>query len=176
MSGWALDGNNDPILADKPVNVAGNLPASDVLESSATLNAHDIRRLGTQRVRVVSAPGPGRYIMGKEVAIIKTGAAAITTDTAHVGLALVHASDGLLPKMPTQPGSESSSDRSVYQATAAEVLRAGNYVRYVQPTGQMGHLAWADQPLVIYLQAADQTTWDNLTGALVGTTLDIRVR
>ena len=176
VSGWAQDGNNDPIPLAKLVNVSRNLPVSNVIEASATLNAHDIRRLSTQRVRVVPAPGPGRYIIVREVAIIKTGAAAINTDTAHLGLALAHSSGGLLPEMPTQPGGESSSDRSVYQATAAEVLRAGNYVRYVQPTGQMGHLAWADQPLVVYGQAADQATWDNLTGDLVGTTLDIRVR
>ena len=65
------------------------------------------------------SPGPGRYIIVKEVAIIKTGAAAIDTDTAHLGPALAHSSGGLLPEMPIQPGRESSSDRSVYQATVA---------------------------------------------------------
>ncbi len=176
VSAWAQDGNIAPIPLAKLVNISNTLPVTAVREAGATLNAHDIGRLGTQRVEVVPAPGPGHYIIVREVAIIKTGAAGLNADSAHLGLALADPSGGLLPEMPAQPGGESSNDRSIYQATATEVLRGGHYVRYIQPTGQMGHLAWADQGLVVYGQATDQATWDNLTGSLVGVTLEIRVR
>ena len=69
VSDWALDANLDPIPLAKLVNVSNTLPVTTVRETSATLNAHDIRHLGTQRVEVIPAPGPGRYIVVKEVAI-----------------------------------------------------------------------------------------------------------
>ena len=120
---------------------------------------------------MIPAPGPRRYIVVRELAIIKTGTVGLNTDSAHLEFALAEPSGGLLPEMPIQPGGESSDDRSLYRATAAEVLRGGNYVRYVQPTGQMGHLAWLDQGLVVYGQAADQVAWDNVTNSLLGVTL-----
>lgn len=179
VSDWALDGNPDQIPVAKLSNVPTSVSAG-TMEARATLNAHDIRQLNTHRVEVIPAPGPGRYIIVRDVTIVKTGSTTLGLGSAHLGLALADASGGLLPQMPVQMGAESSRERSIYENVVGtdpgEMLQDGSYVRYVEPAATMGYLAWGGDPLVVYARASDPAHWDTVVGAATGVTLEFVVR
>lgn len=178
VSEWALDGNARQIPEDKLDN-APTAVTDNTMMTTTTLNAHDIRRLDTNRIRVIPAPGPGQHIIVKDITIVKTGSGTLGAGSVNMGLALAGHSGGLLP-LAALPPAESLETRSIYQAEVGDdvgdILQDGNYVRYVEPARAGGYLAWPDQPLVVYAQAANPADWATVTRDLSATTLEFGVR